>query len=212
MGDLGRPQMFSPMRRSSLYLAECRFDMVWFVLSLRRGPAPRENGGTIATAATRHPSWCLAPVGQRPGRRSARFWTRRRPKSRIAGARRSPFSAACPENFVANALEVLEHRIAAKPENSQTAITEVGRALQVVFDSAPLMVLGTVQFDHECCVGAVEVNDIGPQRDLPLPLPTTKTAISQFAPKASFGIGLRDPELTGAIEILAPGHCCNLNL
>src|SRR5258706_14564458 len=56
MGDFGRPQMFSPIRRSSLYLALWRLDML-HSSSPRAGVS--EDGGAISTAAfasTRHKS------------------------------------------------------------------------------------------------------------------------------------------------------------
>ena len=60
IGDLGRPQMFSPIRRSSLYFAEWRFDML-SSLSLRRGPVAPQVEATISTAAHASPVMGIPP-------------------------------------------------------------------------------------------------------------------------------------------------------
>src|SRR3546814_19907423 len=50
-GELGRPQMFSPIRRSSLYLALLRFDISRFLQSAGPPPTP-----TIGLALDVQPS------------------------------------------------------------------------------------------------------------------------------------------------------------
>src|SRR3546814_517228 len=64
-GELGRPQMFSPIRRSSLYLALLRFDISRFLqsagpppnptiglaLAVQPGIAPQEQFSSAATAS-----------------------------------------------------------------------------------------------------------------------------------------------------------------
>src|SRR5262252_4102750 len=54
MGDLGRPQMFSPIRRSSLYFALWRLD-IRTLSSTRAGVLGNESAiATAASGPTRH--------------------------------------------------------------------------------------------------------------------------------------------------------------
>jgi hypothetical protein len=51
-------------------------------------------------------------------------------------------------------------------------------------------VLTTVEFQDEVGLGAQEIDDIGPSRDLAFPLPAAELAVSQSLPDAGFNRGL----------------------
>ena len=54
-GLLGRPKTFSPMRRSSLYLALVRFDMSYLQFALSHVPGPRHQLAQAQDATTASP-------------------------------------------------------------------------------------------------------------------------------------------------------------
>src|SRR5947209_4454489 len=93
MGLLGRPQIFSPIRRSSLYLADIRFDIQSLSSHDAVRPLP-QVGPAISTAALASPVNLSRPARASPAGEKAGLVTARAGKVNVAppvsATRRTP--------------------------------------------------------------------------------------------------------------------------
>jgi hypothetical protein len=101
-------------------------------------------------------------------------------------------------NLSENALGLLEDSLVREAEDGEAQNAQVESAILIVGNLLRILVNGPVELDDEPMPMAVEVGDIGADRDLTAELQAQETAIAEELPERFLGGCLRFAELAGA--------------
>lgn len=107
-------------------------------------------------------------------------------------------ASACVQDGETDIVAMFQHAMVPEAEDMQSLrLKEFGAPL-VVGDL--FRMLAAVQFDHEPRLGAVEVDDVRPLRNLATPFPTAELAITQDRPQTGFCSAVVTPKGAGALD------------
>ncbi|MDX9716928.1 MAG: hypothetical protein RBT67_06120 [Thauera sp.] len=100
-------------------------------------------------------------------------------------------------NQLNHCFSFFEHLQVVEPQHHQVLLREVCIPLLVPGPMRGLEMLTAVQFDHEACGGAVEIDDVRADRLLAIELEAMELLAAQAMPELLFGIGLVAAEFAG---------------
>jgi len=100
-----------------------------------------------------------------------------------------------------NAIQILQHIQIAEPQHPETFPLQIVSTQPVFLQACFVIVLTTVELDHQHQLRAVEVQHVGWQRMLSPKLETGQLPVAQSPPEQAFALGEVGSQLLGELEL-----------